>query len=220
VRKSIYARIIFYPDNPPSSYAILMSFQPSLAWLLINASHASRWAYRELSRPAEGAQAAQHKAISTSVPAEMMDPNNIENLVLAETKDHWNWETLAAVAPRIGDSELKRMARKAVSEVRKQEKTHLNSNRCCGSSLRAHVSKRAKTLRAPAMPLWTLARSLVIIRLPSFVGCGVVRGLIAALREPTCRSSVRQADFLGTRRPARRVSARHVGSWPLELLGR
>jgi hypothetical protein len=67
-----------------------------------------------------------------------MDLNNSENLVLAETKDHWNWETLAAVAPRIGDSELKRMAGKAVSEVRKQEKTHFNSNRCCGSSLRAH----------------------------------------------------------------------------------
>lgn len=78
-----------------------------------------------------GAQAAEHKAnglISTEVPAEMVDLNNIENLVLAETKDHWNWETLASMAPRIEDRELKRIAGKAVREVRKQEKAHLNWN--------------------------------------------------------------------------------------------
>jgi hypothetical protein len=78
-----------------------------------------------------GAQAAEHKAeglISTKVPAAMNDLNNIENLVLAETKDHWNWEMLASVARKIGDAELKRMAIKAVSEVRKQEKTHLSWN--------------------------------------------------------------------------------------------
>ena len=78
-----------------------------------------------------GAMAAEHKAeglISTKVPPEMMDLNNIENLVLAETKDHWNWEMLASVAARISNSELKRIARKAISEVRKQEKMHLNWN--------------------------------------------------------------------------------------------
>ncbi len=78
-----------------------------------------------------GAQAADHKAnglISAEVPAKMMDQNNIENLVLAETKDHWNWETLASIAPKIGDTELKRMATKAVSEVRRQEKTHVDWN--------------------------------------------------------------------------------------------
>ena len=78
-----------------------------------------------------GAMAAEHKAeclISTKVPPEMMDLNNIENLVLAETKDHWNWEMLASVAARIEDPELKRMARKAISEVRKQEKMHLDWN--------------------------------------------------------------------------------------------
>ena len=48
-----------------------------------------------------GAEAADHKAeglLSTQVPAELTDLNNIENLVLAETKDHWDWEMLASVA--------------------------------------------------------------------------------------------------------------------------
>lgn len=78
-----------------------------------------------------GAKAAEHKAeglISTQVPAEMLDLNNIENLVLAETKDHWNWDMLASVARKIDDAELKRMALKAIGEVRKQEKLHLNWN--------------------------------------------------------------------------------------------
>ncbi len=78
-----------------------------------------------------GAQAAEHKAeglITAEVPSKMLDLNNIENLVLAETKDHWNWEMLASIAPKIGDPELKRAATKAVSEVRRQEKTHLDWN--------------------------------------------------------------------------------------------
>ncbi len=78
-----------------------------------------------------GAQAADHKAnglITAEVPPKMLDQNNIENLVLAETKDHWNWEMLASIAPRIGDPELKRAATKAVSEVRRQEKTHVDWN--------------------------------------------------------------------------------------------
>jgi len=78
-----------------------------------------------------GAQAADHKAnglITTEVPPKMLDLNNIENLVLAETKDHWNWEMLASVAPKIGDPDLKRAASKAIAEVRRQEKTHLDWN--------------------------------------------------------------------------------------------
>ena len=79
-----------------------------------------------------GAEAADHKAeglLSTAVPDELRDLNNIENLVLAETKDHWNWEMLAAVEKKIGHhAELKSMVGKAVREVRKQEKTHLEWN--------------------------------------------------------------------------------------------
>ena len=48
--------------------------------------------------------------------------------MLAETKDHWNWEMLASVAARISNSELKRIARKAIGEVREQEKMYLNWN--------------------------------------------------------------------------------------------
>ena len=93
-----------------------------------------------------GAQAAEQKAdglMSAEVPVEMADLNNIENLVLAETKDHWNWETLASVVSKIGDAELKRMATKAISEVRKQEKMHLDWNEKTLSKLAMESAMRA-----------------------------------------------------------------------------
>jgi len=92
-----------------------------------------------------GAKAADHKAeglLSTQVPAELTDLNNIENLVLAETKDHWNWEMLASVAPRISDPELKRMASKAIREVRKQEQAHLNWNEQTLTKLAKEIATR------------------------------------------------------------------------------
>jgi rubrerythrin len=92
-----------------------------------------------------GAQAADHKAkglISAEVPPKMLDQNNIENLVLAETKDHWNWEMLASVAPKIGDTELKRLATKAISEVRRQEKSHLDRNEKTLSKLAMEAAKQ------------------------------------------------------------------------------
>jgi rubrerythrin len=78
-----------------------------------------------------GADAADQKAqalLSAEVMPELLDLNNIENLVLAETKDHWSWEMLAWVATRIDDPELKDMVNKATHEVREQEKTHLDWN--------------------------------------------------------------------------------------------
>jgi hypothetical protein len=95
-----------------------------------------------------GAQAADHKAnglTTAEVPPKMMDQNNIENLVLAETKDHWNWEMLASIAPKIGDTELKRMATKAVSEVRRQEKTHVDWNEKTMNKLAMEAASQASS---------------------------------------------------------------------------
>jgi rubrerythrin len=78
-----------------------------------------------------GAEAAEHKAqglMTAEVPEEMADINNLENLVLAETKDNWNWETLGALMQKIDDGELKKTVSRAVREVRRQENDHLKWN--------------------------------------------------------------------------------------------
>jgi rubrerythrin len=77
---------------------------------------------------APAAEAAEHKAqglLTAEVPEELMDINNLENLVLAETKDHWNWEMLGSVMDQIEERELKRTVSRAVREVRKQENDHV-----------------------------------------------------------------------------------------------
>jgi rubrerythrin len=77
------------------------------------------------------AKAAQDKAeglISVEVPQELVDFNNIENLVLAETKDNWNWERLAELSRNIKDRELRSTVSRAVREVSKQERKHVDWN--------------------------------------------------------------------------------------------
>jgi rubrerythrin len=49
----------------------------------------------ESSPAAEAAEKKAEGLMSVEVPGELVDFNNIENLVLAETKDNWNWERLA-----------------------------------------------------------------------------------------------------------------------------
>lgn len=80
---------------------------------------------------APAAQAAEEKAnglISVEVPQEMADFNNIENLVLAETKDNWNWEMLSEMSKSIKDRELRSAISRAVKEVTKQERRHVDWN--------------------------------------------------------------------------------------------
>ena len=52
--------------------------------------------------------------------------NAIENIVIAETKDHADWELLGHIAHRSEDSHLSQLLKPAVSEVEKQEDEHLN----------------------------------------------------------------------------------------------
>jgi rubrerythrin len=94
-----------------------------------------------------GAQAAEHKAqglISAEVPEEMADLNNIENLVLAETKDHWNWEMLGSLMDEIGDRDLKKAVSRAVREVRKQEGDHVAWNQKTLTKLATEAAHQAQ----------------------------------------------------------------------------
>jgi len=75
-----------------------------------------------------GADAAIQKAkglLAVEVPEEM---NDLNNLVLAEAKDHWNWDILAATASKVRNKKLKSAVTKAVREVRSQEREHLKWN--------------------------------------------------------------------------------------------
>jgi rubrerythrin len=82
----------------------------------------------EMSPGAEAAQAKAEGLLSVQVPEQLADLNNIENLVLAETKDHWDWEMLSETVKLIKDRELKAVITAAVREAGKQERDHLTWN--------------------------------------------------------------------------------------------
>ena len=95
-----------------------------------------------------GAEAAEQKAeglMAATVPAELRDLNNIENLVLAETKDHWNWEMLASVEKKIADTDLKGTVSQAVREVRKQERAHLDWNERTLTAIATEAASQARS---------------------------------------------------------------------------
>jgi len=52
--------------------------------------------------------------------------NAMENIVLAETKDHADWELLGRIARQTTDPHLSAILKPAVSEVEAQEDEHLN----------------------------------------------------------------------------------------------
>ena len=63
---------------------------------------------------------------SKGMSREEAELNAIENIVIAETKDHADWELLGHIAHRAEDSQLSQLLKPAVSEVEKQEDEHLH----------------------------------------------------------------------------------------------
>jgi rubrerythrin len=97
----------------------------------------------EESTPAsEAAEAKAKGLISVEVPEEMNDLNNIENLVLAETKDNWNWEMLNEISKSIKDRELRSTISRAVKEVSRQERRHVDWNTGTLSELAREMLKQ------------------------------------------------------------------------------
>lgn len=50
----------------------------------------------------------------------------IENIILAETKDHADWELLGKIARQSDDERIRNALKPAVEEVEPQEDEHLN----------------------------------------------------------------------------------------------
>ena len=55
-----------------------------------------------------------------------VEVNAIENIVLAETKDHADWEMLGKIARQSDDEKLREILKPAVSEVEPEEDEHLH----------------------------------------------------------------------------------------------
>ncbi len=83
-------------------------------------------------------------------PAEA-ELNAIENIVIAETKDHADWELLGHIAHRSEDSKLSQLLKPAVVEVEDQEDEHLHwSQKKLGELALAGLERNGKNGRRAA----------------------------------------------------------------------
>jgi rubrerythrin len=73
------------------------------------------------------ATALQDTMVNTDgLPSHAIELNAIENIVLAETKDHADWELLGKIARQSDDEKLRSVLKPAVAEVEPEEDEHLN----------------------------------------------------------------------------------------------
>jgi rubrerythrin len=83
----------------------------------------------------QGAKVATEKAegllktMRDGLPVQSAEINAVENIVLAETKDHADWELLGKIARQTNDSQIRDALKDAVSEVEPEEDEHLNWTR-------------------------------------------------------------------------------------------
>jgi rubrerythrin len=65
----------------------------------------------------------------TGITAEEAELNAVENIVLAETKDHADWELIGKIARQTTDSRLREVLRPAARIVEEEEDQHLDWTR-------------------------------------------------------------------------------------------
>ena len=69
------------------------------------------------------------KSMRDGLSAKSAEINAVENIILAETKDHADWELLGKIARQTNDSRIRDALKDAVSEVEPEEDEHLNWTR-------------------------------------------------------------------------------------------
>src|SRR3984957_14504310 len=77
----------------------------------------------------EKAQALLRSMDGNGLSKDQTELNAIENIVLAETKDHADWELMGKIARQSNDDRLREVLGAAASEVEQEEDEHLNWTR-------------------------------------------------------------------------------------------
>lgn len=82
---------------------------------------------------------------------EEVEANDLENVLLAETKDHANWHLLEQLSQQVDDQQVKTAIEEAVQEVGAQEDAHLE---WAGTTLSQVALRMIMQGPAPAPERW------------------------------------------------------------------
>ena len=99
----------------------------------------------------KGAKLLESSSCVAGLSQEELEANDLENVLLAETKDHADWELLAQLVEQVDDPAVKQALQAAVDEVESQEDEHLTWARETLSQLSLQV---LMTGPAPSSERW------------------------------------------------------------------
>jgi hypothetical protein len=89
--------------------------------------------------------------MANGLSQEELEANDLENVLLAETKDHADWHLLEQLSQQVDDRQVKTAIEEAVQEVEPQEDTHLEWARDTLSQVALRMIMQGP---APALRRW------------------------------------------------------------------
>jgi rubrerythrin len=99
----------------------------------------------------KGAKLLESSACVAGLSQAEVEANDLENVLLAETKDHADWELLAQLVEQVDDPAVKQALQAAVDQVEAQEDAHLEWAR---ETLRQLSLQQLLTGPAPSPERW------------------------------------------------------------------
>ena len=113
-------------------------------------------------------------------PEELMT-SDLENVLLAETKCHLDWELMSQLAKQVADATLKQALEQAVQEVEGQEDQHVEWAR---QTLRQLALQRVQQGPAPSPERWLQVLSGPLPPIEASHPAPVMTGLLPPAAEP------------------------------------
>jgi rubrerythrin len=113
-------------------------------------------------------------------PEEIM-ANDLENVLLAETKCHLDWELMSQLAEQVTDAKLKPVLQQAVQEVEEQEDEHVEWARQTLSQMALQMVQQGP---APSPDRWMQVTSGPMPPIAEIHPAPVTKGLLAPAEAP------------------------------------
>lgn len=114
------------------------------------------------------------------------EANDLENLLLAETKDHSDWHLLQRLVEQVDDAKVKAALQGIVAEVEQEEDTHLSWAR---DTLGQHCLEMILKGPAPSPERWMSVTSGPVPPIEEVNPAPVKEGLLPLAKQPAWQDS-------------------------------
>jgi rubrerythrin len=125
--------------------------------------------------------------ISDALAPQEIEASDLENIFLAETKDHADWQLLKQIGEQCDDPTIKRAIQQAVQEVEQEEDQHVQWAHDMLAKLCLQMAQKG---RAPSPERWQMVVSAPEPPVSAVNPSPVTAGLLPPSREPMWQDSL------------------------------